>query len=33
MKILAITNFDENFTSIKNVVEPNNKKYFEKYNI
>jgi hypothetical protein len=33
MKILAITNFDDNFTSIKNVVEPNNKKYFEKYDI
>jgi hypothetical protein len=33
VKILAITNFDERFTSIKNVVEPNNKKYFKKYNI
>jgi hypothetical protein len=33
MRLLAITNFDENFLSIKNIVEPNNIQYFKKHNI
>jgi hypothetical protein len=33
MKILAFTTFDNNFSNIQKIVEPNNKKYFEKHNI
>lgn len=33
MNIVALTTFDSNFSNIQSIVEPSNKKYFEKYNV
>jgi hypothetical protein len=33
MNIVAFTTFDSNFSNIQSIVEPNNKQYFEKYNV